>query len=218
MVRDAHAQQEGVPIALLVGALLAVPASVNRNRHLQGDPAPHVGSDAHVGDRAVRTRRWLLRYSVLATIVGLALVVEGGAFGRDAAAPVNSPACTATRIRGFTENRTGLNLKLLQLGHGVSDVWCDEPEDDVRAHSSDRSWLIGDIHGTVDVHLLYRLDNGDEIRFTARLHKPKKAEAGCSFRDVVRARAEYECLADVVASGSEVAFLRFIVRARNPVR
>jgi hypothetical protein len=78
--------------------------------------------------------------------------------------------------------------------------------------------LIGDIHGTVDVHLLYRLDNGDEIRFTARLHKPKKTEAGCSFRDVVRARAEYECLADVVASGSEVAFLRFIVRARNPVR
>ena len=138
--------------------------------------------------------------------------------GRGAAAPVHSPACTATRIRGFTENRTGLGLKLLQLGHGVSDVWCDEPEDDVRAHSSDRSWLIGTTHGTVDVHLLYRLDNGDEIRFTARLGKPKETEAGCSFTDIVRARAAYECVADVVASGSEVAFVKFTVRARNPVR
>ena len=154
----------------------------------------------------------------MATIVGLAVVVDGGAFGRGTAAPVHSPACTATRIRGLTENRTGLNLKLLQLGYGVSDVWCDEPEDDVRAHSSDRSWLIGDTHATVDVHLLYRLDNGDEIRFTARLHKPKEAEAGCSFRQVVRARAEYECLADVVGSGSEVAFVKFIVRAHNPAK
>jgi len=178
----------------------------------------HVGSDARVGDRAVRTRRWLLRCSVVATIVGLALVVGGGAFGRGAAAPVHSPACTATRIRGFTENRTALNLKLLQLGHGLSNVWCDEPEDDVRAHSSDRSWLIGDTHGTVDVHLLYRLADGDEIRFTARLHKPKETEAGCSFSHVAPARAEYECLADVVASGSEVAFVKFIVRARGPVR
>ena len=160
----------------------------------------------------------MLRCSVVATIVGLAVVVEGGAVGRGTAAPVHSPACTAARIRGFTENRTGLNLKLLQLGHGVSDVWCGEPEDDQPASSSDRSWLIGDTHGTVDVHLLYRLDNGDEIRFTARLHKPKETEAGCPFRHVVRARAEYECLADVVASGSEVAFVKFIVRARNPVR
>ena len=86
------------------------------------------------------------------------------------------------------------------------------------AHSSDRSWLIGNTDGTVDVHLLYRLENGDEIRFIARLHKPKKTEAACSFTDVVRARAEYECVADVVAGGSEVAFVRFTVRARNPVR
>jgi hypothetical protein len=166
----------------------------------------------------VSTRRWLLRCSVVATIVGLALVVESGAFGRGAAPRAPSPACTATRIRGFTDNRTGLSLKLLQLGHGINDVWCDEPEDDVPAHSSDRSWLIGSTHGTVDVHLLYRLENGDEIRFTARLHKPNKTEAACSFTDVVRARTEYECVAEVVAGGSEVAFLRFTVRARNVVR
>ena len=132
--------------------------------------------------------------------------------------PRSQPGLHCDAIRGFTENRTGLNLKLLQLGHGDSDMRCDEPEGDVRAHSSDRSWLIGDTHGTVDMHLLYRLDNGDEIRFTARLHKPKETEAGCSFRHVVRARAEFECLADVVASGSEVAFVKFIVRAHNPVR
>jgi hypothetical protein len=160
----------------------------------------------------------LRRCSVVATIVALALLLGGAALGHSAAAPTQNPACTATRIRGFTENKTGLNLKLLQLGHGLSDVWCDEPEDDVRVHSSDRSWLIGDTHGTVDVHLRYHLANGDEIRFTARLHTPKATEAGCSFTHVVPARAEYECLADVVASGSEVAFVKFIVRARSPAR
>jgi hypothetical protein len=56
--------------------------------------------------------------------------------------------------------------------------------------------------------------NGDEIHFTATLRKPDETKVGCSFSDAQPRRKEYECLAEVVGSASEVAFVTFIVRAR----
>jgi hypothetical protein len=169
----------------------------------------------------VRVGRGLLRGSLAATVI-VALVAGSGASAQRAhtggervgALSAQDPACTATRIRGFTDNRTGHSLQLLQLSYGLHDVWCDEPEDEIRPRSSDRSWLVGDTQGSVSVFLRYRLENGDEIGFTATLRMPDGTKAGCSFSDAGPRRTDYECLAEVVAGASEVAFVKFIVRPR----
>jgi hypothetical protein len=120
----------------------------------------------------------------------------------------------ATRMRGITENRTGIAMRVTQIGNGVTDEWCRAPEDDVRAGSTN-AWLAGDNSGGIDVNIVYRLENGDEVLFLARILKTGGTETACSFIRVLRTRREYECQADVVASAPSIAFVRFSVLARG---
>jgi hypothetical protein len=116
------------------------------------------------------------------------------------------------RIRGVTENKTGIPMQVTQIGHSSTSEWCRNPEDLVRAHSGN-GWVIGDDSAPLSMHIVYRLANGDEIIFLAQLRKPQGTETGCSFRTVVRTRREYECKAQVTVAGPDIAFVKFIVLA-----
>jgi hypothetical protein len=171
--------------------------------------------------RIMSTRGLLLRGSLVTAIVALGLVVGLGGSGqgaragqgRAAAHSAAAPACDQRRIRGVTDNRTGIPAQLLSEGYSLGNYWCHEPAGDVHAHASNQ-WAIGEKSGPISLHLLYRLKNGDEISFVAQLRKPEGIETGCSFRQVVRTPREYECSAEVSASGRDVAFVKFLILVR----
>jgi hypothetical protein len=173
----------------------------------------------------LRTGTLFPRGSIVVSVVALGLALGEAASGRAAAAgregavalvaesPPREGGCQATRIRGLTDNRTSSAMEVTQTGNGVTNEWCRAPEDVVPAGRSN-GWLAGDDSGDVDVNIVYRLQNGDEVLFVARVRKAGGTETGCSFLRVVRTPREFECEAEVVAAGSGVAFVRFSVRAR----
>jgi hypothetical protein len=158
--------------------------------------------------------------AALAAAVGLALtnqpfdqtVVVSEAHATAATAHT-AAGCGETWIRGVTENRTPVSMRVASIGHNLSNNWCREPDDVVRAHASDQ-WIGGDESGhPTHLHIVYLLANNDKILFQAHTAKDRPAEAGCAFVEVVRTPREYECQAEVVANGSGIAFVRFSVLA-----
>ena len=166
----------------------------------------------------LRTDRFSRPLIALIVLV-LGLVLSDPAFGGTAvaqpdraAAPTAHAAagCGATWIRGLTENRTPIGMRVAQTGERLGNRWCRSPEDEVRTHSSD-SWLAGDESGATELNIVYLLPNHDRVLFQASAAKDRPAGASCAFVDVVRTPREYECQAEVVAGGSGIAFVRFSV-------
>jgi hypothetical protein len=164
----------------------------------------------------------LSRYSIVVAVVMLALGLSEGASGqtavasrhRAAAAVPESPLhCRgATWIQGVTENRTDTGIRVAQDGLGFTNRWCISPADDVRAHASDQ-WRASDALGDTDLHIVYLLDNGDQVLFRARVVKDGPVDVGCSFVEQARPPREL-CQAEVVGGaahnfGFNFAFVRF---------
>ena len=169
----------------------------------------------------VRTGR-LSRYSVVVAVVVLALGLSEGASGQTAVAslhraaaavPENPSHCRgATWIQGLTENRTDTAIRVAQEGVGLTNRWCISPADDVRARGSNH-WRASDASGDTDLHLIYLLDNGDQVLFRARVVKDGPVDVGCSFVEQARPPRE-SCQAEVVGGaahnfGFNFAFVRF---------
>jgi hypothetical protein len=169
----------------------------------------------------MRSRGVLSRASVAVAFVALGVALSGGvvsetsAAGRDgvvlSAAPT-AAGCGKTWIRGVTENRSAIAMRVIQTGNRLGNQWCREPADEVGSRSSD-SWLAGDESGDTQIHIIYLLENHDKILFRAGVSSERPTDVGCSFVDVVRTPREYECQAEVVAGGSGIAFVRFSVVA-----
>ena len=104
-------------------------------------------------------------------------------------------------------------MQVTQYGSRQSNEWCRVPKDEVPAHSSN-GWHIADSTPPVSMHIIYRLQNGDEILFRAELRKPEGTQTGCSFVKVVRTPHQYECKAEVAIAGPDVAFVKFVVLPR----
>jgi hypothetical protein len=169
----------------------------------------------------MRSRGLLSRASVAVAFVALGVALSGRVLsGTSVAGPdraVLSAAHTAagcgkTWIRGLTENRSPIAMRVVQTGNRLGNEWCREPADEVGSRSSD-SWLAGDESGDTQIHIIYLLENDDKILFRAGVSDERPTDVGCSFVDVVRTRREYECQAEVVAGGSGIAFVRFSVVA-----
>lgn len=129
--------------------------------------------------------------------------------GQRNVAAVVAQACGARWIRGVTENKTGMPIRLASTGGRLGNKWCHEPED-VRAHATN-SWLAGDESGSTELTIDYLLENGDRLLFLAQVDKSGPTKVACSFVDVVRTPREYECQAEDVASVPGIAFVRFSV-------
>ncbi|MEP6649938.1 MAG: hypothetical protein ABJA74_08490 [Lapillicoccus sp.] len=97
---------------------------------------------------------------------------------------------------------------LAQENLGLTNRWCKEPGDDVRAHQSD-SWRAGAESGSTDLFLVYLLDNGDVVLFQARVVQGGPVDVGCSYVEVVHPPRTYQCLAEDVMSADHFAFVRF---------
>ncbi|HZO79273.1 MAG TPA: hypothetical protein VFB39_14625 [Solirubrobacteraceae bacterium] len=166
------------------------------------------------------------RRSTVATIVLVLVGVAGGvaALGRSALAGVpprsadraqnaTTGVCDSTRIKGTTVNETGIPMQVLYDGHNSTNEWCRVPQDEVRAHSSN-TWHIADSSPPVTMWIVYRLENGDEVRFQSQLRKPEGTETGCSIVKVVRTVHQFECRAEVGIAGPDFAYVKFIVLPR----
>jgi hypothetical protein len=175
--------------------------------------------------RVLRIAR-LSRRSTVATIVLVLVGVAGGvgALGRSALAGVpprsadraqnaTTGVCDSTRIKGTTVNETGIPMQVLYDGHNSTNEWCRVPQDEVRAHSSN-TWHIADSSPPVTMWIVYRLENGDEVRFQSQLRKPEGTETSCSFVKVVRTVHQFECRAEVGIAGPDFAYVKFIVLPR----
>jgi hypothetical protein len=165
----------------------------------------------------MRIRGLLSRASVAVAFVALSggVLSETSAAGQDRAvlaAAHTAAGCGTTWIRGVTENRGPIAMRVTQDGHRLGNKWCREPADEIGSRSSD-SWLAGDESGDTQIHIVYLLENHDKILFQARVSNERPTDVGCSFVDVVRTPREYECRAEVVAGGSGIAFVRFSVAA-----
>ena len=110
----------------------------------------------------MRTSRLFSAASIVVTIVVLGVALVLGAFrhtaaaGQDRVVAVSAQAspthgCGATWIRGITENKTGMPLRVASIGHKVTNKWCREPED-VRGHATN-AWLVGDASGPTDLNM-----------------------------------------------------------------
>jgi hypothetical protein len=168
-----------------------------------------------------RAGRLLLGYSVAVIVALLGLALSAQAASQRAAGAPSRPVatssqsgCGATWIRGITENRTGISMRVIQDGHGLTNEWCRSPEDYVHARSTD-AWLAGDKSGDTSIHIVYLLPNGDKVLFRAGITKDRRGDVGCSFVEVVRTPREYECRAEVVASVPGIAAVRFTVLTAN---
>jgi hypothetical protein len=164
------------------------------------------------------SRRWIV-VTVVAGSLALGQAASGGAAGggreRLPAVVAQSPAmgnCEKPRIQGLTENRTGIAMHVLQWGHGITNEWCHAPVDFLGAHSRN-GWLISGDSSGIEMHIEYRLENGDEILFAARLRESGGSEAGCSFIRVVQTRRHYECEAEEAGGIPGFRRVRFVVLA-----
>ena len=151
---------------------------------------------------------------VLGVAVLLVTLRHAAAASQDHSAATTAQGCGTTYIRGVTENKTGMALRVATVGQNASNKWCREPED-VHAHATN-AWLAGDESGPTVISVSYLLGNGDHVFFQARLTKNKQTAVGCSFVEVVRTPREYECQAEDVASAGSVAAVRFTVRPFTP--
>ena len=152
--------------------------------------------------------------AVLALAALLVTLRHTAAASQDHRAATAAPGCGTTYIRGVTENKTGMALRVATVGQNAGNKWCKEPED-VHAYATN-AWLAGDESGPTAISVSYLLGNGDHVFFQARLTKNKQTGIGCSFVEVVRTPREYECQAEDVASAGSVAAVRFTVRPLTP--
>ena len=165
----------------------------------------------------MRTGRLLSRVSIVGAVLALGLVLLGRAprdkvvVGQHDAAAVVAQGCGGTWIRGITENKTHVPIRVASTGERVGNKWCREPED-VRVHTTD-AWLAGDKSGSTELQISYLLENGDRVLFLARVGRVGPTRVGCSFVEVVRTPREYECKAEDVASVPGIAAVRFTVLA-----
>jgi hypothetical protein len=164
-----------------------------------------------------RTRKWLFWPSLAAIAVALGLALSDPSFNqavvvKQARAVASEAAgCGQTWIRGVTENRTPVAMRVATTGHALGNKWCSEPEDAVRSHGSS-AWIGGDESGRpTHLQISYLLANHDRVLFQARVANDKPTETGCAFVEVVRTPREYECQAEIVAGGTGIAFVRFSV-------
>jgi hypothetical protein len=155
----------------------------------------------------------LSRIFVFAALAALALA--GGQPAAVAAPPVpHDHNCHLTTwIQGAVENRTTARIVLGQEGLGRTNVWCQQPGDDIRARATD-SWRAGDDAGGTDVFLVYLLETGDLVLFQARIPPGGPPTAGCSFTEVVQPPVRFACDAEVVMAAGSFAFVRFTLRPR----
>jgi hypothetical protein len=169
-----------------------------------------------------RSRRLLVTAAfvvLVGVLVGVSEVGRGGsaAQARPSAGAARNAAtgvCDSVRIKGTSQNDTGMPMHVTQDGHALSNQWCRVPEDQVRAHSSN-TWHIADNTAPVSMHIVYRLHNGDEILFQAELRKPEGTKTGCSFVEVVRTPRQFECKAEATSAGTDFAHVKFIVLPRQ---
>jgi hypothetical protein len=166
--------------------------------------------------------RRLLVAAVFVVLVGVAVgVAEAGQQGsvaqaRPSATVARNAAtgvCDSVRIKGTSQNRTGMPMQVTQDGHGLSNEWCRVPGGEVAAHSSN-TWHVADSTAPVSMHIVYRLQNGDKILFQAELRKPEGTKTGCSFVEVVQTPRPFECKAEVTIAGPDFAYVGFIVLPR----
>jgi hypothetical protein len=167
----------------------------------------------------MRSRRWVFWPSVAVIAAAVGLALSDRSFNqtlvvRQARATAHSAAgCGQTWIRGVTENRTPVAMRVASTGQQQSNKWCSEPGDVVRPRGSD-AWIGGDEAGRpTHLHIVYLLANHDRVLFQARVAKDKPTETGCAFVEVVQTPREYECQAEIVAGGTGIAFVRFSVLA-----
>jgi hypothetical protein len=156
--------------------------------------------------------------TVLVVLVGVAVSGQQARAGqgRPSAGAARNPAagvCDSTRIKGTSQNDTDISMQVTQYGNGVPNQWCRVPKDEVPAHSSN-TWHVADNTPPVTMHIVYRLQNGDEILFRADLRKPEGTQTGCSFVKVQRTPRRYECKAEVAVAGPDIAYVKFIVLPR----
>jgi hypothetical protein len=84
----------------------------------------------------------------------------------------------ATEIRGVTQNGTDTAILTAQVGLGpLTAEWCNEPKDEVRRTDG---WRATNDSGDTEVFIIYLLDNGDRVRFTARERTDGTADGACS--------------------------------------
>ena len=90
----------------------------------------------------------LSQYSIVVAVVMLGLVLSEGVLDQTAAAsghralaavpetPPTHDCRLATWINGVTDNRTDTAIRVAQTGQRLTNKWCREPADDVRAHAT----------------------------------------------------------------------------------
>jgi hypothetical protein len=134
-----------------------------------------------------------------AMMAGLVLGLLGAAQAAEAARPQRAGAeCRLTEITGQVANRTGVPVTIVNDGHGAGDRWCKRPSRRVAAHSTATIGIIGSNTAGTEVHITYRLRNGDEFRFDARLGYPLAHEqTSCFAAKLVTTARSYRCEAEI---------------------
>jgi hypothetical protein len=160
----------------------------------------------------------LSRYSLVMAVVVTGIGFSAG--GLDQAAASRSPAppavtrpppraCNgATRIQGLTRNQTDTDIRVAQFGLGsLTSHWCNEPKDELRAHTAD-GFRAGDDSGDTELLTIYLLDNGDRVRFRALLRTDGTTDVGCSVELARPPRQDEVCEAEVVRTPINRVFER----------
>src|SRR5262249_25497512 len=132
----------------------------------------------------MRSRSVLSRASVAAALVALGVALSGLLLSHTVAsqehavlaAAHTAAGCGETWVRGITENRSPVAMRVAYTTDRLGNQWCREAADGVPAHSTDR-WLAGDASGgETEITIVYLLSNGDKIWYLARAAKDRPAE------------------------------------------
>jgi hypothetical protein len=155
----------------------------------------------------------LSRIPIVAALAALALAGGQPAAVAAPPAPHDHNCHLTTWVQGAIQNHTTARMVLGQEGLGLTNVWCQAPGDDIRPRATD-SWRAGDDTGATDVFLVYLLETGDLVRFSARVPPGGPPTAECSFSLVVQPPVRFACDAEVVMGAGNFAFVRFTLRPR----
>jgi hypothetical protein len=127
--------------------------------------------------------------------------------------PVSTAAArscpTRSALIGTTTNHTGVPLQLLSASRGSADAWCRAPGGSQPAHSV-RHWKLGGPRSGASTVFVYRLPDGDDVEFAARVNS-RGGAIGCAPFDRAK-KALFGCRAvRKVAPGSEAPSIDFQV-------